>query len=152
MNQVQFDSMAFKDRNETCEMKPKHFGRNLAKKSRTDRDLKWNENYSIFWINVKCFGHPNTKTEWNWQHLTNFLRGRLFAWLLLCLKQPQQTWCLVTLKTQFNCSGSHAISRFGREFYKAADSCFVKFCVYVHSAIHLHCSSELFLFFFFKCV
>jgi len=49
--------MAFQARNETCEMKPKHSGRNLAKKSGTDRDLKWGQNYSIFWIGMKCFGH-----------------------------------------------------------------------------------------------
>ena len=51
-------------------------------------------------------------------------------------------------KTQFNFGESHANSRFAREFDEAAHSCFLKFCVNVHSAIHLHCSSELFLFFF----
>jgi hypothetical protein len=32
--------MAFQERNETCRMKPKRFGRNLAEKSGTDQDLK----------------------------------------------------------------------------------------------------------------
>jgi len=32
--------MTFQDRNRTCGMKPEHSGRNLAEKSRTDRDLK----------------------------------------------------------------------------------------------------------------
>jgi len=51
--------MAFQDRNGTCGMKPEHSGRNLAEKSGTDRDLKWDENcfvlfyflnwYKIFW-------------------------------------------------------------------------------------------------------
>jgi len=40
LNQVQFDSMAFQDRNGTCGMKPKHSGRNLAEKYKTGRDLK----------------------------------------------------------------------------------------------------------------
>jgi len=38
-------------------MKPEHFGRNLAKKSRTNRDLKWDENFYVFWIGTKCFVH-----------------------------------------------------------------------------------------------
>jgi len=37
---VQFDSMTFQERNGTCEMKSKHSRQNLAKKSRTDQDLK----------------------------------------------------------------------------------------------------------------
>ena len=74
-------------------------------------------------------------------------RSRLFAWLLLRLKQPQQTWYLVMSKTQFNFDGFHANSRFAREFDEAAHSCFLKFCVNVHNAIHLHCSRELFFFF-----
>jgi hypothetical protein len=40
LNQVQFHSMAFQDWNETCGMKPKHSGRNLAEKYKTGRDLK----------------------------------------------------------------------------------------------------------------
>jgi hypothetical protein len=32
--------MAFQERNETCGMKSKRSGRNLAEKSETDRDLK----------------------------------------------------------------------------------------------------------------
>jgi hypothetical protein len=32
--------MAFQDRNGTRGMKPEYFGRNLAEKSETDRDLK----------------------------------------------------------------------------------------------------------------
>ena len=70
------------------------------------------------------------------------LRGRLFAWLLLRLKQPQQTWCLVPSKTQFNFGGARANSLFAREFGEAAPACLLKFCVYVHSAIHLHCARE----------
>jgi hypothetical protein len=66
----------------------------------------------------------------------------LFAWLLLRLKQPQQTWCLVTSKMQFNFGGAHANSRSAREFGEAAPACFLKFCVYVHSVIHLHCARK----------
>ena len=40
LSKVQFDSMAFQEQNGTCGMKPEHFGRNLAEKSGTDRDLK----------------------------------------------------------------------------------------------------------------
>ena len=61
LSKVQFDSMAFQERNGTCGtkpersernlmafqeqngtcgMEPERFGRNLAEKSRTDRDLK----------------------------------------------------------------------------------------------------------------
>ena len=40
LSKVQFDSMAFQEQNETCEMKPEHFGRNLDEKSGTGRDLK----------------------------------------------------------------------------------------------------------------
>ena len=32
--------MAFQERNGTCGMEPERSGRNLAEKSRTDRDLK----------------------------------------------------------------------------------------------------------------
>jgi len=49
---IQFDSMAFQERNGTCGMKPEHSGQNLAKKSRTDRDLKLDENCSVFWIGM----------------------------------------------------------------------------------------------------
>jgi len=40
LNKVQFDSMAFQERNGTCGMKQKRSGWNLAEKSGTDRDLK----------------------------------------------------------------------------------------------------------------
>ena len=40
LSKVQFNSMAFQERNGTCGTKPERFGRNLAKKSGTDRDLK----------------------------------------------------------------------------------------------------------------
>jgi len=49
--------MAFQERNGTCGMKPERSGRNLAEKSGTDRDLKWDENCSVFWIGMECFGH-----------------------------------------------------------------------------------------------
>jgi len=52
-----FHSMVFQDQNRIYEMKPEYFGRNLAEKSGTDRDLKWDENCSVFWIGTKCFGH-----------------------------------------------------------------------------------------------
>jgi len=51
LNQVQFDSKTFQERNGTCGMKPEHSGRNLAEKSGTDRDLKWDENCSVLF----CF-------------------------------------------------------------------------------------------------
>jgi hypothetical protein len=40
LNKVQFDSMAFQERNETCGMKQERSGWNLAEKSGTDRNLK----------------------------------------------------------------------------------------------------------------
>ena len=40
LSKVQFDSMAFQERNEICGMKPERFGWNLAEKHGTDRDLK----------------------------------------------------------------------------------------------------------------
>jgi len=51
LNQVQFDSIVFQERNGTCGMKPEYSGRNLAEKSETDWDLKWDKNYSILF----CF-------------------------------------------------------------------------------------------------
>ena len=39
-SKVQFDLMAFQEQNGTCEMKPERFGRNLAKKSGTNQNLK----------------------------------------------------------------------------------------------------------------
>jgi len=51
LNKVQFDSMAFQKRNGTCGMKPEHSGQNLAKKSGTDQNLKWDEICSILF----CF-------------------------------------------------------------------------------------------------
>jgi hypothetical protein len=41
LNKVQFDSMAFQERNEIYGIKPERSGWNLAEKSGTDRDLKW---------------------------------------------------------------------------------------------------------------
>jgi len=40
LNKVQFDSMAFQERNRTCGIKPKYSCRNLAEKSRTNQNLK----------------------------------------------------------------------------------------------------------------
>jgi len=57
LNKVQFDSTAFQERNGTCGMEPERSGRNLAEKSGTNRDLKWDEIYSVFWIGIKYFGH-----------------------------------------------------------------------------------------------
>jgi len=45
LNKVQFDSMAFQDG--TCGMKPERSGQNLAKKSGTNQDLKWDEICSV---------------------------------------------------------------------------------------------------------
>ena len=45
--------MAFQDRNGTCGMKLEHSGWNLAEKFETNRDLKWDENSSVFWISMK---------------------------------------------------------------------------------------------------
>jgi hypothetical protein len=47
---------------------------------------------------------------------------------------------------QFNFGGAHDNSRFAREFGEAAPGCFLNFNVYVHNAIHLHCSREQFFF------
>ena len=57
MNKVQFDSIDFQERNGTCGMKPECSGWNLAEKSGTDRDLKWDENYSILWIGMEYFDY-----------------------------------------------------------------------------------------------
>jgi hypothetical protein len=62
------------------------------------------------------------------------------VWLFLHLKQPQQTLCLVTSKTQFNFGGTRDNSRFARDFDEAAPGCFSNFSVYVYRAIHLHCA------------
>jgi len=40
LNNVQFDSMTFQEWNGTCGMKLERSRRNLAKKSRTNRNLK----------------------------------------------------------------------------------------------------------------
>ena len=40
LNEIQFDSMAFQEWNETCVMKSERFGWNLTEKSGTDQDLK----------------------------------------------------------------------------------------------------------------
>ena len=48
--------------------------------------------------------------------------------------------------------GTHANSRFERDIGEAARDCFFKFCICVHSAIHLHCSGDFFLFFYLVCI
>ena len=48
LSKVQFDLIAFQERNGTRGMKPERFGRNLAEKSGTDRDLKCDEICSVF--------------------------------------------------------------------------------------------------------
>ena len=40
LSKVQFDLIAFQERNRTRGMKPERFGRNLTEKFGTDRDLK----------------------------------------------------------------------------------------------------------------
>jgi hypothetical protein len=65
--------MAFQERNETCGMKLECSGWNLAEKSRTDRDLKWDEICSVFWIGMECFGHSG----WNETELTTLVRNWL---------------------------------------------------------------------------
>jgi len=60
LNKIQFDSITFQEQNEICGMEPERSGWNLTEKSGTERDLKWDENYSIlflFWIDMECFGH-----------------------------------------------------------------------------------------------
>jgi hypothetical protein len=77
-------------------------------------------------------------------NLASYLRGRLFAWLLLRLKQPQQNKCLVTKKTQFIFGRAHNNSRLKHDFAEAAPSHFSSNSVSVNSAIHLHCLREQF--------
>ena len=48
--------MAFQERNGTCGMKPERFGRTLAEKSGTGRDLKWDEIFSILFRFLKWYG------------------------------------------------------------------------------------------------
>ena len=38
--------------------------------------------------------------------------------------------------------GTHANSRFERDIVEAAPGCFLKFCIRVHNAIHLHCARK----------
>jgi len=40
LNKVLFDLMAFQERDEICGMKPEHSEQNLAKKFKTNQDLK----------------------------------------------------------------------------------------------------------------
>jgi hypothetical protein len=74
LNKVQFDSIAFQERNGTCGMKPERSGRNLAEKSGTNQDLKWDEICFVLWIDMKCFGNSEqngTKLIWTprlWRH------------------------------------------------------------------------------------
>jgi hypothetical protein len=56
LDKVQFDSMAFQERNGTCGMKPESSGQNLAKKSRTYRDLKWDEICSVLFCFLNWYG------------------------------------------------------------------------------------------------
>ena len=56
MNKVRFDSTAFQERNGTCGMKLERSGRNLAEKSGTDRDLKWDEICSVLFRFSNWYG------------------------------------------------------------------------------------------------
>jgi hypothetical protein len=81
--------MAFQDQNETREMKSEHSSRNLVEKSRTDRDLKWDANGSVFWIGMKCFGHSERNKI---ELITLVARGCVQTWLGCgrgCVPQPQ---------------------------------------------------------------
>jgi len=70
LNKVQFDSMTFQERNETCGMKPERSGQNLAEKSGMDQDLKWDKICSVFWIGMECFDHFRR----NGTELTTYLK------------------------------------------------------------------------------
>jgi hypothetical protein len=48
--------MAFQERNGTCRIKPERFDRNLAEKSETDWDLKWDENCSVLFCFLNWYG------------------------------------------------------------------------------------------------
>jgi len=56
LNKVQFDSMAFQEQNGTCGMKQERSGWNLAEKSGTDRDLKWDEICSVLFRFLNWYG------------------------------------------------------------------------------------------------
>jgi len=56
LNKVQFDSMTFQERNGTCGIKPQRSGQNLAEKSRTNWDLKWDENYFVLFHFLNWYG------------------------------------------------------------------------------------------------
>ena len=56
LSKVQFNSMAFQERNGTCGMKLECFGQNLAEKSGTDRDLKWDEICSVLFRFLNWYG------------------------------------------------------------------------------------------------
>ena len=64
MNNVQFDSMAFQERNEIYGIKPERSGWNLAEKSGTDRDLKWE---------IKVLGLEKNLTTKNYLRLIFYL-------------------------------------------------------------------------------
>ena len=53
------------------------------------------------------------------------------------------------IKNIKNTSGTHVNSRFERDIGEAARGCFFKFCIRVHSAIHLHCPGD---FFYLVCI
>ena len=59
LNKVQFDSMAFQERNGTCGMKPERFGWNLAEKSGTN--FRFVSFFELVW-NVSAISNG---TEWN---------------------------------------------------------------------------------------
>jgi len=48
--------MVFPEWNGTCGMEPERFGRNLAEKSGTDRDLKWDEICSVLFRFLNWYG------------------------------------------------------------------------------------------------
>jgi hypothetical protein len=48
--------MTFQERKGTCGMEPERFGRNLAEKSGTDRDLKWDEICSVLFHFLNWYG------------------------------------------------------------------------------------------------
>jgi hypothetical protein len=56
LNKVQFDSIAFQERNGTCGMKPERSGRNLAEKSGTNQDLKWDEIFFVLFLFLNWYG------------------------------------------------------------------------------------------------
>jgi hypothetical protein len=79
LNKVQFDLMAFQERNGTCWMKPERSGQNLAEKSRTDRDLKWDEICSVLFHFLNWY-EMFRLFQAKWNRINNLVKISIFPY------------------------------------------------------------------------